>query len=347
MVMHHRALGVAIAALTFFMLALAAWLWTGINQELAPESAVEIEIPRGSSSARIAEVLAAHGVIDSPLLFRIYLRLSGQGGALRSGYYRFERPASLRQVIDRLVRGDVLAFQVTVPEGLRTDEVLELLARQTGVELAQWQKALHELLPDGGEGRLLPETYQYTKPVDPKSILAAMIRAQEKVLDSLSHDEAERQRLRIIASIIEKETALPEERPLVSAVIHNRLRRHMPLQMDPTVIYGIWKTTGSFSGNIRKADLLRDTPWNTYTRKGLPPTPIGNPGADSLRAAARPADSDALYFVADGKGGHVFASSLAEHQANVRRWVRIERQMNRERSDRSKQQRQDHGHAGN
>ncbi len=316
----------AVAGLLLAGLAGAGWLYMKLDEALAPPAPVEVNIPRGASSSAIAQMLAERHVIDAPLLFRLYVRWTGEAGALRSGYYRFADPASLRDVVGRLTAGDVMHFQVTIPEGLRNDEILALLAGRTGLSLSLWQDALQALLPDAAEGRLLPETYQYTKPVDPKRLLRAMLVAQRQLLLELADSDAERQRLRIIASIIEKETALAEERPLVSAVIYNRLKRHMPLQMDPTVIYGIWKTQGSFSGNIHKRDLLRDTPWNTYTRRGLPPTPIGNPGAASLRAAARPADVDYLYFVADGTGGHLFASTLAEHQANVRRWVRIERQ---------------------
>ncbi|MDX8408322.1 MAG: endolytic transglycosylase MltG [Mariprofundaceae bacterium] len=309
--------------------AVTAWLYVQVHAESGPAEAVELSVPSGASSGRIAELLARQHVIESPFLFRLYVRITGKASRLRSGYYRFAGAASLQQVVERLVRGDVLTFQVTVPEGLRTDQVLALLAEQTEVPLLRWQQALHQLLPDEPEGRLLPETYQYTKPVDPQGLLRAMWRAQQQLLAELTDVEAEQERLRIMASIIEKETALADERPIVAAVIRNRLQRNMPLQMDPTVIYGIWKTRGAFSGNIHRRDLSSDTPWNTYTRRGLPPTPIGNPGADSLRAAAHPADSDALYFVADGKGGHLFASTLAEHQANVRRWVRIERKQNR------------------
>ena len=159
-----------------------------------------------------------------------------------------------------------------------------------------------------------------------------MIKAQRVVLNALSSDPTVQERLRITASIIEKETMIDHERPLVSAVIRNRLVKRMPLQMDPTVIYGIWKTTGTFSGDIRKRDLSADTPWNTYTRRGLPPTPIGNPGAASLRAAATPADVDYLFFVADGTGGHKFAATHEGHLANVEQWIRIERQKNRSES---------------
>jgi len=306
----------------------ALWLLWQASSMQTIQSAVEIEVPRGASTIKIGRLLHEAGVIQSPLAFRFAVRLHGAGAGLHSGYYRFDGAANINGIIARLQQGDVMSFHVTVPEGLRTDEILTLLADKTGVEIKQWQLALKALLPGEVEGRLLPETYQYSKPLNPKKLLQAMITAQKKVLAGLAQDIALQDRLRIMASIIEKETMLDRERPLVAAAIHNRLRKGMPLQMDPTVIYGIWRTTGSFSGNIRKKDLLTDTLWSTYTRRGLPPTPIGNPGAASLHAAANPADVDYLYFVADGTGGHKFAATLAEHQANVRQWIKVEKRHN-------------------
>jgi UPF0755 protein len=317
-----------VALIIIAMLALAgvaAWVYEQVTVAHVPPGAVEIVVPKGASSVKIARLLHQQQVITSDLVFRLLVRMRDVGGHLRSGYYHFSRPASMEQVLSRLQQGDVMRFQVTVPEGLRTDEMLKLLAEKTASGISVWQNELDKQLQGETEGHLLPETYQYTKPIQPGQIIKAMIRAQQDVLSKLSPEPEVQDRLRIIASIIEKETALDEERPLVSAAIHNRLKKGMPLQMDPTVIYGIWRSKGSFSGNIRKRDLAADTPWNTYTRKGLPPTPIGNPGAASLRAAAQPADIDYLYFVADGSGGHAFASTFAEHQKNVNRWMKIER----------------------
>lgn len=316
-----------IASLVAIALLLAPVFWLFWQGSVAhrPGSAVEVMIPKGASSIRIARMLQQADVISSALAFRFAVRLDGSAQALKSGLYYFEGDASIQDVINRLVAGDVMRFQVTVPEGLRNDEVLGLLAEKSGMALEQWQQAFSRVVPGGEEGMLLPETYQYTKPLDPSGLLGSMRRAQQQLLNELTPDATVQARLRIAASIIEKETRLDAERPLVSAVIRNRLSKGMPLQMDPTVIYGIWKTTGSFSGNIHRQDLTHDTPWNTYTRRGLPPTPIGNPGGASLRAAARPADVDYLYFVADGSGGHKFAATLAEHDANVKAWVQFER----------------------
>ncbi|RMH62637.1 MAG: endolytic transglycosylase MltG [Zetaproteobacteria bacterium] len=316
---------VLLGGVLLLLVGIAAWGWRQCHVPVAPRAPTLVEIPHGASSKRIATLLYRKHLIVSPFWFDLAVRWQGRGARLVSGVYAFSAPANMLQLIDRLARGDVAHFYLTVPEGLRNDEVLALLARETGVPLRDWRQALARLLPDGEEGRLLPETYRYSRPLQPERMLRRMLDAQRELLQSLAPDSHAWPRLRIIASIIEKETARPEERPLVSAVIHNRLRLGMPLQMDPTVIYGIWKTTGRFSGNIRKRDLTTDTPWNTYTRHGLPPTPICNPGAAALRAAARPAKVPYLYFVADGSGGHAFASTLEEHQRNVQRWLRIER----------------------
>ena len=314
------------------LLGLCGWMVWQISAQHQPAQAVELEIPKGTSTIKIARLLQEQGVITSKLVFRVAARLQGVSAGLQSGLYRFEESASIREIMARLEYGDVMRFQVTVPEGLRNDEIIALLARKTGIKGEVWQAELNKLLPDSPDGRLLPETYQYTKPINPAELLSSMIKAQRVVLNALSSDPTVQERLRITASIIEKETMIDHERPLVSAVIRNRLVKRMPLQMDPTVIYGIWKTTGTFSGDIRKRDLSADTPWNTYTRRGLPPTPIGNPGAASSRAAATPADVDYLFFVADGTGGHKFAATHEGHLANVEQWIRIERQKNRSES---------------
>ncbi len=317
--MNSRRLMVLCAVLLIVFAAVQVWL------PLAPPGRVEIFIPKGRSTQAIARRLKEAGVIRSAFLFSVWAELSGEAAHLQSGHYRFEAAASLPQVLDRMVRGDAILYRTTVPEGLRTDEVLARMARATKTPLAVWRQALKELVGSKMEGILLPETYTYHKPVDPRRMLERMIAAQRQVIHPLLPTWIDPEGLRIVASIVEKETALDKERPLVAAVIRNRLVRHMPLQMDSTVIYGLWRTDGFFSGNLHKADMQRDTPWNTYTRRGLPPTPICNPGEASLIAAAHPANVDFLYFVADGSGGHVFSDSLKAHEKNVRRWIRVER----------------------
>jgi len=306
----------------------AAQVWL----PLQPAAQKVMMIASGVSTQTIALRLQQNGIIRSALMFRLLARLRGEALDLQSGEYRFADAASLSVVLERLRSGDVLLHRVTVPEGLRSGEVLILLAERTGTSEAIWKRAYRRILGGrDGEGLLLPETYTYRKPVDAGKILLDMLRAQINVVKKLPSDwldtrGLDARDLRIVASIIEKETAIEAERPLVAAVIRNRLRRGMALQMDPTVIYGLWREDNAFSGNIRKRDLKRDTAWNTYTRKGLPATPICNPGKASLRAAAHPADVDYLYFVANGSGGHAFAATLEDHNRNVHRWMNIERQ---------------------
>ncbi len=296
---------------------------------IRPKGIVEIHIPAGIPSREIGRRLEHAGVIHSSLAFRILSKTSGMSARLQSGYYRFESAANLWQVLERMNSGDAIFYRVTIPEGLRTGEVLALLARKTGTKASVWSAALHKLLGRADtEGRLLPETYTYRKPVRPKTILTSMLEGQDAIIRKIFSDRSgaggqNANALRIVASIVEKETAVNKERPWVAAVIRNRLEKHMALQMDSTVIYGLWREDGTFSGNLHKSDMRRDTPWNTYVHKGLPPTPICNPGKASLFAAAHPADVSYLYFVADGSGGHAFANTLAEHEKNVRRWLKI------------------------
>ncbi len=288
---------------------------------------VKVVIPQGESTAGIAHILKQKGVIRSAAAFRLLARLRGVSDRLQRGEYRFVGPADLWDVLQRLESGDVMLHRVTVPEGLRTDEVLALFADKTGLSIEAWHAALEKVAQGReAEGKLLPETYTYRQPVRPVAILSQMWEAADRFAASLEPAWLPVEKLRIVASIVEKETAVDTERSLVAAVIRNRLKRHMALQMDPTVIYGLWRVDGHFSGNLRKRDLQRNTPWNTYMHKGLPPTPICNPGVASLRAAAHPADVGYLYFVADGSGGHVFAETLEAHEKNVRRWIAIERQ---------------------
>ena len=316
-----------------FACVLAAYITYQVQADLVvtPQN---IEIPNGASSKRIAHLLEDKQIITSAPIFALYSRLSGQAVKLKPGLYHIEGELNMPTLLDILTQGKVLQFKVTIPEGLRTDEMLRLLADKTQTPLQDWKNALKAIVGDGEyEGLFLPETYVYSKPIHPQQILQQMYDARAKVEAELAQEKGwgneDIKRNRIMASIVEKETALPKERVWVSAAIHNRLKKHMALQMDPTVIYGLYRTQGDFNGNIRRKDLRTNTPWNTYTNKGLPPTPICNPGAESLRAAAYPAEVDYLYFVADGTGGHAFAATLAEHNANVRQWIRIERKRNR------------------
>jgi len=322
-----------VAAAALLLISAGMLVWQQLYSHYQVSETVVLVEP-GMASPQVAASLQQAGVIPSARAFRWFARLMGKAGKLKVGEYRFGGEMALADVVDRIAGGDVVHHQVTVPEGLRNDEVIQLLARQTKTEPAVWQAAQLRLLSGReAEGLLLPETYDYTWPLHPEALLEQMLQGQRRLLASLGvTDEAAAERLRTVASIVEKETAIDRERPLVASVIENRLhrgQRGMPLQMDSTVIYGLWRTDGIFSGNLRKRDLQRDTPWNSYTRRGLPPTPICNPGAASLKAAANPAKSDYLFFVADGTGGHAFAATGEEHNRNVERWIQIDRERNR------------------
>ncbi len=315
-----------LAAWVFVLAALGWVVWIAFwPREIAPPRT--LMLPKGADAHAIGRMLAHAGVVPSAAGFVWTARMFGLAEHLQAGEYRFAGRMSTLDVARKIAQGKVVLHRITIPEGLTTAEMLRLLAAKTGISLARWQAALKALFPhEDPEGRFLPETYTYARPLDPKHLLATMAHAQDALLDRLVGADAKRRRVvRIVASIVEKETALARERPIVASVIYNRLARGMRLEMDPTVIYGIIRTRGRFDGNLRRRDLTTDTPWNTYTRKGLPPTPICNPGRASLRAAAHPAHTDYLYFVANGTGGHAFARTYEEHERNVRRWIAIER----------------------
>ncbi len=315
-----------LAALLGFYLYLQHWQ----TQSLRLEQEQVFQVKQGDRLKSIAQRLQAQAVLDSATWFELLVRLQGHAGQLKAGYYVFSGLQSPETVMYRLIKGKVAHFSVTIAEGLRSDEILQQLSKQTAIPLPQWQAALQALLPASQrEGYLLPETYDYIKPLNPLAFLKQMQKAQEDLLHSLSDDRVSRQRLRIIASIIEKETSVDHERALIAAVIEQRLKKHMRLQMDPTVIYGLWKQDGKEHTHLHRRELKKDTPWNTYTRHGLPATPICNPGAASLRAAAKPAKQAFLYFVATGHGGHAFATDLATHQANIQKWLRLKKTQSR------------------
>lgn len=243
----------------------------------------------------------------------------------KAGEYLIPKGASLAEVLHIIGSGDVVQRKITVPEGVSVHHVLTLLRQEPALT--------GEITIDVPEGMLAPETYFFQSNEARNALLKRMMSAQEKNLADLWAQRADDlpintpEEALILASIVEKETSLAEERPLVAAVFVNRLRRGMRLQSDPTIIYGITGGTRSLGRGIRRSELEGETPYNTYVIDGLPPTPIANPGYHAIKATLNPADSPALFFVADGTGGHAFANSLREHNANVRRWREIERQM--------------------
>ena len=279
-----------------------------------------VVVPKGASLKTVAEELSRAGVIDKPWLFRIMARINGLAKHLKAGEYQFMPGISLQAAMDKIARGEVFFRRITIPEGLTSGQIMYLIANYPDLE--------GEIDLDVKEGELLPETYSFDLGASRNSIILQARAAMQKALEEVwaSRDSSlplkDVNELLTLASIIEKETGVPEERPLVASVFLNRLKKGMRLQTDPTVIYAITEGETSFGRSLKRADLKIDSPYNTYLNYGLPPGPICNPGREALMAAARPQQSDYLYFVADGKGGHRFARSLNEHNRNVKAWVR-------------------------
>jgi len=285
-----------------------------------------VVIPRGASGQTIASTLVEAGVAADTRLFAIAVRFLAPDRPLRAGEYAFSARVGLRDVVGKLQAGDTVVRRVTAAEGLTTREILALVAATEG--LSGPTPELSEL----GEGVVLPETYHFSLGDTRVELIARMSAARDESLARLwaarkadlplaSPEEA-----LILASIVERETAVPEERMRVAGVFINRLNRGMRLQSDPTVAYGLAGNDGPLDRPLRRADLVVDHPYNTYVHRGLPPGPIANPGRASIAAVLNPAETEDLYFVADGTGGHAFARTLAGHNRNVARWRRIQRE---------------------
>ena len=317
------AASVFLVVLAIFAGGIAAWFET--RNFAAPgraAEAVQVIIAPGTPLPRIAAELEAAGVVDNALLFRIGVIRRNAATLLKAGEYEFPAGASMAVVLDMLVNHRAILHRITIAEGLTSAMVLDVL-RADPVLTGD----LGEAPP---EGSLLPETYLFERGATRAELLARMRASQESVLAGLwparradlpfgTMEEAI-----ILASIVEKETAIAAERPRIAAVFVNRLKRGMRLESDPTIIYGL--TGGAPLGRgLRVSELERPNPYSTYQIDGLPPTPICNPGRDSIAAVLNPPDSDDLFFVADGGGGHAFARTLAEHERNVAAWRRVER----------------------
>jgi len=318
------AAGVLKAAFLVALLAAGAAVWLLLTP-FGPRSETFVELMPGSSTARIGQQLEAAGVVRSRYAFDL-LRWFKKG-TLRAGEYRFDHPAPVTEVYARIVRGDVLTRTVTIPEGESIFEIATRLeqagfgARQEFMDAAVKETGLvADLDPQAKslEGYLFPDTYRFPRKAGPEQICATMVRRFRAVASQLGLKENVHAVV-TMASLVERETAVDEERPLVAGVFTNRLAKNMPLMTDPAVIYGL-ELEGRWRGAIHQSDLSLDTPYNTYLHTGLPPGPVANPGARSLRAAMEPAKTDYLYFVAAGanpQGRSLFARTLDEQERNV------------------------------
>lgn len=309
----------------------AAWQWQ--RYESAPlalaQAPVRVEIPRGASVAAIGRRLAEAGVDVAPWQVVLAARLRGDAGQLQAGVYELREPQSLKTLLDRLARGDVLLVQVQVIEGWTFAQMREALARQPDLRQDAAGLPERELLARIGasetraEGLFFPSTYSFSPGTSDLEIYRQSYRLMRRTLEEAwarrppTSPLADPYALLTLASIVEKETGQEADRAKVAAVFLNRLRIGMRLQSDPTTIYGLG---ARFDGNLRRRDLLEDTPWNTYTREGLPPTPIALPGRASLEAVIAPAAIPALYFVARGDGSSEFSDTLDAHNRAVARF---------------------------
>ncbi|MEM9138859.1 MAG: endolytic transglycosylase MltG [Pseudomonadota bacterium] len=291
-----------------------------------------VTIPKDASVRKISEILgeagvlrdeALFGAISGPSLFRMQARFSGKASRLRFGEYSIPAESSVDDILALLSKGGNVFYQLTIPEGMTTAMALDRILDE--------ERLSGELTEVPAEGSLLPETYQYDSSTSRSQLIAQMRTAMTTALDEAwaARDPSlplkNKQEMLILASIVEKETR-PNEHRKVASVFMNRLRQGWKLQTDPTVIYGITLGQGSLGRGLRKSELAAKTPYNTYVIEGLPPTPISNPGRESLMAVANPETTEYMFFVADGTGGHAFAKTKAEHDRNVAAWRRIERQ---------------------
>ncbi len=319
--------------LVLAMLSVAAWLAATLFWPLQPPANTTVLIAPGASGRTIAHQLAVAGVIRSESAFRL-LHYARRGLKLRAGEYAFTQPANSVAVLERIVRGDSITRTLVIPEGYNMFEIAQAVAA-TGLGkasdflaiAAQDPSLIRQLDPQATslEGYLFPDTYHFTRTQSMHDIVAAMVRRFQKEAAALGLTENVRRTV-ILASIVEKETAVPEERPLVAGVYTNRLQKNMLLGADPTVIYAA-ELARRYRGVIHQSDLDSDSPYNTYRHAGLPPGPIANPGSAALQAAMHPAPTKDLYFVAEGNGSgrHRFSATLQEHERNVAAYRRMQK----------------------
>jgi UPF0755 protein len=306
------------------LLGAGAWYFEQWNYA-APgpsEHGAVVLIKPGEGVSAIAQQLQKAGIVANADLFRAGLRIRGQQSQLKAGEYWFPPQASMASVAGILIAGKSIQYKLTAAEGLTSDMIYQLVVHNDVL--------VGDAGPEPAEGTLLPETYLFTRGMTRAHLLALMETAQKKFLAEHWASRVSglpvstpRQAL-ILASVVEKETAIPEERRHIASVFENRLRQGIKLESDPTIIYGITKGYPLGRG-IRESELVRATPYNTYVIAGLPPTPICNPGKDAIAAVLDPENSADLYFVANGKGGHVFTANYADHQKNVAKLRQIEK----------------------
>lgn len=320
-----RKAGRLLTALFVLAMLAAGWvIWTyrGPGPAARRDGQTDVILPKGAGVGRIAADLEAAGVIASKDVFYLAAKLSGSGRHLKAGEYQFKSRASMAEVLGDIAAGRIVRRIVVAPEGWTSEMVAEAVRAEP---------VLTGAIETPPEGSILPDGYQIQRGEDRGEVIAKMMAARDGLLAQLWAARAPGLPLKTpeeavtLASIVEKETGVAAERPRIAAVFENRLRAGIKLESDPTIIYGITKGRPLGRG-ITRSELEGATPYNTYRIVGLPPTPIANPGRAALAAVLNPPKSDEMFFVADGTGGHVFASTFAQHQANVARWRAIEKE---------------------
>jgi peptidoglycan lytic transglycosylase G len=327
-------LGLLVLVAAYATIQLSNFLHTPVALD---ETGLDFAIESGTSFRAVSDDLAEQGVISNSRAFRAYARWTGKASAIQAGDYHIEAGTTPIELLEQFTSGDVKLYSFTIIEGWNQYELLHALQENGVIEATltdeDWAALLEELGASGGhpEGLFLPETYHFPRNTSDREVLRQAFDLMQKVLAEEWDQRAEELPVSspyealILASIIEKETARVDERPRISGVFTRRLNKRMRLQTDPTVIYGIGP---GFDGNLTRRDLQTDTPYNTYTRSGLPPTPIAMPGRAAIHAALHPADGDELYFVATGldDGSHTFSATKDEHDAAVAEYLRRLRQ---------------------
>ncbi|MBM9538033.1 endolytic transglycosylase MltG [Desulfobulbus alkaliphilus] len=311
-------------------LGIGFWFWSYLISTASGEGEVVVFIPRGAGVRDIGRILELNGVLDNDIRFLAYVRLTGLGPGLRAGEYRIPRNLTPPEVLRMLSRGETLRHQITIPEGMTVEQVASIFARDGWVDRDRfleltWDSRFIETLGldvPHLEGYLFPETYTLSRlETDEEILIRAMVNNFQRVWSEIESENPRglnRHQVVTLASIVEKETGTASERPLIARVFYNRLERGMRLQSDPTVSYGLV----DFTGPLTRADLRRETPYNTYVISALPPGPICNPGQAALEAVLNPVESNALYFVSRNDGTHVFSTNLKDHNRAVYKYQR-------------------------
>jgi len=287
------------------------------------QNAKVVVIPRNTGTAEIADILYREGVITQPFLFQTSIWFGKRRGPLKAGEFQFKAGTSIAEAIDTLIQGKAILHTLTIPEGLTSDQIV--------ARLMENEVLSGEISETPREGSLLPDTYKFERDDTRQQLINRMQAAQKQILAQVwsrrSSDVPIKspQELVVLASIVEKETGRADERSRVASVFINRLNKRMKLQSDPTIVYGLVGGKGTLGRGIKRSEIDRATPYNTYVIEGLPPGPIANPGRAALEAVANPSRTKDLYFVADGTGGHVFSETYEQHARSVQRWRQLEK----------------------